>query len=172
MEDESTVMTVSQEINRPNGAYAALNFFWAATPAVLSENKLIGERVGNWFAGTTGNGCGDALGKPDEVADDAVDEAEAGSGLAAGGWKAVIGRTTDCTTWGLPPTVLVPSGAAEAASSGAWWCLRTTLKIMSAAANKPPKAINLPLLVLKKLRKSRGFMAGLWVNGWDAPEHW
>src|ERR1035441_4790987 len=96
MEDESTVMTVSQEINRPNGAYAALNFFWAATPAALSENKLIGERVGNWFAGTTGSGCGDALVKPD-----AVDEAEAGSGLAAGGWKAVIGRTTDCTPWAL-----------------------------------------------------------------------
>ena len=58
MEDESTVMTVSQGINRPNGANTALNFLAGATPAELSANKLMGERVGAWFAGTTGNGDG------------------------------------------------------------------------------------------------------------------
>ena len=47
IEDESTVMIVSHEINRPNGAKAALNFLGLATPAELSANKLIGVSVGN-----------------------------------------------------------------------------------------------------------------------------
>jgi len=38
--------------------------------------------------------------------------------------------------------------------------------MISAAANSAIKATSLPVLVLKKLRKSRGFIDGLWVNGW------
>ena len=67
MEDESTVMMVSQGINRPNGAYTALNFLGATTPAELSANKLMGVSMGNWFAGITGNGWGEVLVKPDGV---------------------------------------------------------------------------------------------------------
>src|SRR5450755_4303221 len=55
MEAESTMMTVSQGISRPNGANTALNFLAGAIPAELSANKLMGESVGAWFAGTTGN---------------------------------------------------------------------------------------------------------------------
>ena len=84
MEDESTVMTVSHGINRPNGAYTALNVLGLATPAVLSATKLIGESIGNWFAGTTGNGCGDALVKADGTAGDGAGDVAA-SGLAGGG---------------------------------------------------------------------------------------
>ena len=58
MEDESTVMTVSQGISRPNGANTALNFFAGGIPAELSAKKLMGARVGAWFAGTFGNGDG------------------------------------------------------------------------------------------------------------------
>src|ERR1039458_9748644 len=58
MEAESTVMTVSHGISRPNGANTALNFLAGGIPAELSANKLMGESVGTWFAGTTGNGEG------------------------------------------------------------------------------------------------------------------
>jgi hypothetical protein len=51
MEAESTVMTVSQGISRPNGANTALNFLAGGIPAELSANKLMGESVGAWFAG-------------------------------------------------------------------------------------------------------------------------
>ena len=44
MEAESTVTTVSQGINRPNGAYTALNFLGWEDPGSLSGNKLMGER--------------------------------------------------------------------------------------------------------------------------------
>ena len=79
MEAESTVITVSQEINRPNGANTALNFLTGAIPAELSANKLMGESVGVWFAGTTGNA--DGFGKLG--CDD--DYGIAGSGFDAGG---------------------------------------------------------------------------------------
>ena len=79
MEAESTVMTVSQGISRPNGADTALNFLTGAIPAELSPNKLMGESVGAWFAGTTGSG--DGFGKADGDGDDNV----AGSGLGVGG---------------------------------------------------------------------------------------
>ena len=67
MEDESTVMTVSHGINRPNGANTPLNFLAGGFPAELSANRLMGESVGAWFPGTTGNG--DGFGN-DEVDDD------------------------------------------------------------------------------------------------------
>jgi hypothetical protein len=79
MEAESTVMTVSQGISRPNGANTALNFLAGGIPAELSANKLMGESVGTWFAGTTGNGEG--FGKAD--CDDDGDGV--GSGLGGGG---------------------------------------------------------------------------------------
>ena len=63
MEAESTVMTVSQGISRPHGANTELNFLAGGIPAELSPNKLMGESVGDWFAGTTGNGVG--FGKAD-----------------------------------------------------------------------------------------------------------
>ena len=58
MEAESTVMTVSQVISRPNGANTALNFLAGGIPAELSANKLMGESTGAWFAGTVGSGEG------------------------------------------------------------------------------------------------------------------
>jgi hypothetical protein len=70
MEAESTVTTVSQGISRPNGAKTALNFLAGGIPAELSPNKLMGESVGDWFAGTTGNGVG--FGKADCDDDDDV----------------------------------------------------------------------------------------------------
>jgi hypothetical protein len=79
MEAESTVMTVSQGISRPNGANTALNFLVGGIPAELSANKLMGESVGAWFTGTTGNG--DGFGKAD--CDDDGDGV--GSGLGGGG---------------------------------------------------------------------------------------
>src|SRR5258707_11766247 len=104
MEDESTVTMVSHGINRPNGAKTAPNFLGLGMPAVLSANRLMGVNNSAWRGGTTGNGCGDALGRTDDVVDDDADDAEAVSGLAASGWNGCIGRTTVCTTWGLPPT--------------------------------------------------------------------
>ena len=86
MEAESTVMTVSQGISRPNGANTALNFLAGGIPAELSANKLMGESVGAWFAGTTGNGEG--FGKAD--CDD--DGKFVGSDLGGGGLKTCIGR--------------------------------------------------------------------------------
>ena len=79
MEDESTVMTVSQAISRPNGANTALNFFAGGIPAELSANKPMGESVGTWFAGTTGNAEG--FGKADGDDDGNV----VGSDLGGGG---------------------------------------------------------------------------------------
>jgi len=58
MEAESTVMTVSQGISRPNGANTALNFLAGGIPPNCRQTKLMGESVGAWFAGTTGNGDG------------------------------------------------------------------------------------------------------------------
>src|SRR5208282_5719883 len=128
MEAESTVMTVSQGIKRPKGANAALNFLGAGTPAVLSENRLMGVSNSVWHGGTTGNGCGDAFAKADETTDAGVDGDEADD--AGGGLNFCMGRTTDCTTWGL--LVLLPSGVTAMASSGAAWCLRMSLKIIKA----------------------------------------
>ena len=79
MEAESTVMTVSQGISRPNGANTALNFLAGGIPAELSPNKLMGESVGGWFAGTTGNGVGL------ENADCGDDEKVSGGDLDDGG---------------------------------------------------------------------------------------
>ena len=79
MEAESTVMTVSQGISRPNGANTALNFLAGGIPAELSANRLMGESVGTWFAGTTGNG--DGFGKADCDDDGNV----VGSALGGGG---------------------------------------------------------------------------------------
>ena len=31
---------------------------------------------------------------------------------------------------------------------------------------------HLAALGFEKIKKSRGFMAGLWVDGWDARGHW
>ena len=82
MEAESTVMTVSQGISRPNGANTALNFLADGIPAELSANKPMGVSVGTWFAGTTGNG--DGFGKADGD-DDGDDGNVVGSGLGGGG---------------------------------------------------------------------------------------
>ena len=109
MEAESTVMTVSQGINRPKGANAALNFLGAGTPAVLSANRLMGVSSSVWCGGTTGNGCGDAFVKADAGVD-GDEPADAACGL-----NFCMGRTTDCTTWGL--LVLVASGVTGMASS-------------------------------------------------------
>ena len=79
MEAESTVMTVSQGISRPNGANTALNFLTGGIPAELSPNKLMGESVGAWFAGTPGNG--ESFGKADGDDDGNV----VGSDLGGGG---------------------------------------------------------------------------------------
>ena len=83
MEAESTVMTVSQGINRPKGANTALNFLAGGMPAELSTNRLMGESAGNWFAGTTGKGSGDAMVTDEPAGDDLA--AVVISGLAAGG---------------------------------------------------------------------------------------
>jgi nitrous oxidase accessory protein NosD len=85
MEAESTVMTVSQGISRPNGANTALNFLTGATPAVLSANRLMGESVGTWLAGTNGSGDGfiEAGDEDDGFEDD--DGKFAGPDLSAGG---------------------------------------------------------------------------------------
>src|SRR5580658_1692802 len=100
MEDESTVTTVSQGINRPNGANTALNFFGGAMPAELSANKLMGQNTGVWLAGTTGDGDGlvKAAGDEDEDDNGAVGSEEGtfvGKSLGDGGLKGCIGRTTD-----------------------------------------------------------------------------
>src|SRR5271170_7572736 len=110
MEDESIVTTVSQEISRPNGANTALNFLVGEIPAELSANRLMGESVGDWFAGTTGNG--DGFGKA--CCDD--DGKVVGCDLGVGGLKTSIGRLTDCTTCGLSVT-LVASAVTLMASS-------------------------------------------------------
>ena len=86
MEAESTVMTVSQGISRPNGANTALIFLAGGMPAELSANKLMGESVGAWFAGTTGSG--DGLGKPGDDDDGTGGDDDGkfvGSGLGGGG---------------------------------------------------------------------------------------
>ena len=85
MEAESTVMTVSHGISRPNGANTALNFFGWLTPAVLSANKLMGESVGVWFAGTTGSGDGFIKAGDDDDGFEDDDGKFTGSDLPAGG---------------------------------------------------------------------------------------
>jgi hypothetical protein len=55
-------------------------------PAELSANKLMGESVGAWFAGTTGSG--DGLGKPGDDDDGTGGDDDGkfvGSGLGGGG---------------------------------------------------------------------------------------
>jgi hypothetical protein len=79
-----------------------------------------------------------------------------------GGLKTCKGRTTVCTTSGWLLMLLVPSGVV--AALGAVWRWRMVLKMISPAAKITPKAMSLPDFVLKKLRKSRGFMAVLWVE--------
>ena len=76
MEDESTVITVSHGIRRPNGANTALNFLTGGSPAELSGKRLMGVSDGTWFAGTTGKGVG-------KVEDD--DREVVGSALGTGG---------------------------------------------------------------------------------------
>src|SRR5271170_1331651 len=85
-----------------------------------------------------------------------------------GGLKICIGRITDCTTWGL--SALVESGSMAMPSSAEECRLRSSLKMTNTAANNAPKTTSLPVLVLKKLRKSRGFMA-VWMNGWVGRAH-
>ena len=55
MEDESTVTTVSQGINLPNGANTALNFLTGRFPAELSANRLMVGSAGDWFAAGVGS---------------------------------------------------------------------------------------------------------------------
>src|SRR5260221_9741219 len=70
-----------------------------------------------------------------------------------------------CTTCGLS-VALVERAATAMPSSADGWCLRTTLKIINAPANSAPNTTILPLLVLKKLRKSRGFISAFgWTDG-------
>ena len=89
---------VSQEIKRPNGAYAALNFLCRGVPAVLSANKLMGDSVsGGWDGGDIredvleGTDAANGGGKIGDVADNGTGgtgdtgDDDAGSGLAAGG---------------------------------------------------------------------------------------
>src|SRR6266852_2334060 len=52
MDEESTVIMVSQGINRPKGANTGLDLLGTGTPAVLSANRLMG--VNN----SVGRGCG------------------------------------------------------------------------------------------------------------------
>jgi hypothetical protein len=95
MEEESTVTMVSQEIKRPNGAYAALNFLCRGVPAVLSANKLMGDSVSDgWDGGDIREvvlGGADAANEGDkigDVADNGIGDTgddDAGSDLAAGG---------------------------------------------------------------------------------------
>ena len=113
IEDESTVMTVSQGINRPKGAYSALNFRGRRVPAVLSANKLIGESDSIWRGGTTakdrtGVFVKACTGRPGIGGDD-----DGGKGMGfggGGGLKTCNGRTTVCTTSGWLLMLLVPRG--------------------------------------------------------------
>jgi hypothetical protein len=117
MEDESTVTTVSQGISRPNGANTALSLFGWAIPAELSANKLIGESVDVWFAGTSGSGDGFVKAGDDDDGDGDNDDGKSvGSDLGDGGLKACIGRTTDRTTCGLS-VALVANAVTLTASS-------------------------------------------------------
>ena len=117
MEAESTVMTVSQGISRPNGAKTALNFLAGGIPAELSANKLMGESVGVWFAETTGSGDGFVKAGDDDDGDGDNDDGKSvGSDLGDGGLKACIGRTTDRTICGLSVT-MVASAVTLTASS-------------------------------------------------------
>src|SRR5277367_1420765 len=117
MEDESTVTTVSQGISRPNGANTALNFFGWVIPAELSANKLMGESVRVWFAGTTGSGDGFAKEADDDDGPAEDDDGKSvGCDLGDGGLKGCIGRTTDRTTCGLS-VALVASAVTLTASS-------------------------------------------------------
>src|ERR1700694_4078427 len=103
-------------------------------PAALSANKLMGASVSTGRGDTAGKGCGDTL---VDASGTGVEDAWAGMvilGLADGGLKTCMGRTTDCTTWGLS-VALVRSGATVMLSSAETWCLRKTLKITSPAAN-------------------------------------
>ena len=148
---------------------------------------------------TDGTGAaGDAVGKgesasacADEVSTWAADVAvlagevsaltAEGADSVGGRWNFCMGRVTDCTIWGLPPTVLV-RGVATMASSGAVYCLRSALKIIKPPANKPPKRMILPVLVAKKPRKLCGVMAVLshwlrwllshWHLWWRATRNW
>ena len=82
MEDESTVMTVSQGISRPNGANTALNFLAGGMPAELSANKLMGASVGGLVRGHHWQRrwvC------KSQVDDDDGDDGFVGSGLGGGG---------------------------------------------------------------------------------------
>ena len=67
---------------------------------------------------------------------------------------------------------MVPSGATVIESSVDECRLRITPKMTNPMANNAAKVMSRPLLVLKKLRKSRGFMAGLLVNEGDERECW
>ena len=148
MDDESTVITVSQGISRPNGAYTGLNFFGEEIPTVASANKLMdaSEKI-----------CGaDAvLVETDGLPPDTGTI----SGLVTGGLNGCMDRKTECTTCGL--FVLAADEVAEPFSSVAKLCLRTALKMTRAVANNAPNAMSLPLLVLKKFRKLRGVIISL-----------
>jgi hypothetical protein len=161
MEDESTVMTVSQGISRPNGANTALNFFGRG-----NSRRTVGKQTDGrerWLLG---------LREPPATVEAMVSaswktptgECEAGGGF---GWRRIkdLHRVDGLHHLGFVPR-LVPGRNSDAIFGG---------RVMFAddaendqpPANSAPKATILPLLVLKKLRKSRGFMAGLWVDGWD-----
>jgi hypothetical protein len=108
----------------------------------------------------TGNGGGFGMLGGDE------DITLVGGAFGGGELKTCIGLSTDCTTCGLS-VALVASAVTLTAFSPDVLCLRRTLKMVNAAANRATKATNLPLLVLKKLRKSRGFIDVLQVKGWE-----
>ena len=150
MEAESTVMTVSQGINRPNGANTALNFFGRRNARRTVGKQTDGRERWGLVRGNHRQRRGF---RKSDGGDDDEGKSLAPTWAAADN-KACIGRTTDCTTWGLS-VALVARAVTLIASSADGLCLRRTLKMISAAANSAIKAMSLPVLVLKKLRRAR-----------------
>ena len=81
-------------------------------PAVLSANKLMGVSDSVWRGGTLGNGWGDEFVKAGTPDVERAGDAGGGVDLGGGGLNTCMGRTTVCTTSGLPLTLLVASGVA------------------------------------------------------------
>src|SRR5260221_8146855 len=93
-----------------------------------------------------------------------------GSGFGAGGWNGCIGNSTECTTWGLSVEFVRAGLTARAMSSGLRDLSRSTPKMTRPPPNSAANKTSLPLLVLKKFRKSRGFMASQY--GWLTAHSW
>ena len=91
------------------------------------------------------------------------------------GWrriKSCIGRTTDCTTCGLSVTLVASARDADRIFGGRVLFANDTENDQRGGEQRD-KGNELAALGFEKIEKSRGFMAGLWVNGWDARwEHW